>query len=711
MAFDADDLSPTEQFVVDRTREGEVADFTPMLGADGTKPAIRAGFLRKLLLQLEPGWAVRSPGVRVKGARIDGALDLSDCTGLPALSLEGCELPEAIDISHARLARLSLCGSQMVRLNGKEAAIDGELNLQDISPLLQTIETLHVHLRSARIDGDLVARRARLARALDVPQDEENEIVLYLQGADITGNVFLDGGFEALGCVWLSVARIAGVLQCSGGQFLNRSDDGEGQAIMAENAHIGAGVDLSDQFKAEGGVSFSGARLAGPLVLDGASFRNDGALALDLSNAELLGEVSGAMKVAGEVSFQSASIAGNLDLRGAELSNPRPRGAQGVGEFDTALDASNVRVGGALRLQDAKVKGEVILAHARIEDSLGFGGGRFLNTGGVVIRARNARIGGNVNFRTDGGADEAGPVARKTVVEGDAKFDRARIEGELAWHGLELRGKGADGQPAVLSFADCEIARSLCARVLHAQAGRIDLSGATCAALDDDLEKGWGIATVKVDVEGFTFDRLDGAETGWRQRLKWLKERAATSSPQPYAALARIYARTGRPDDMRRALRAQAVTRNDARPYGISKFLSGAFDLFAGYGFSTKRIAISLLIYLFIGVAGVLAMDQQRALITADGRACNGAIEPALYAIDVALPILDLGQADVCAPGRAPGSALFAGVELSRDTDWRLFEGVALFRWALALYAVLGAVLTALAVITFSGVMKPKSED
>jgi hypothetical protein len=34
----------------------------------------------------------------------------------------------------------------------------------------------------------------------------------------------------------------------------------------------------------------------------------------------------------------------------------------------------------------------------------------------------------------------------------------------------------------------------------------------------------------------------------------------------------------------------------------------------------------------------------------------------------------------------------------------------ALWNWAHALYALFGAILTALAVLTFSGVMKPKGE-
>ena len=67
MAFDANDLSPHEHFVVERTRLGEVADFTPMAGPGGAKPAVRAGFLRKLMLELDPAWTVRTPGVRLHG--------------------------------------------------------------------------------------------------------------------------------------------------------------------------------------------------------------------------------------------------------------------------------------------------------------------------------------------------------------------------------------------------------------------------------------------------------------------------------------------------------------------------------------------------------------------------------------------------------------------------------------------------------------------
>jgi hypothetical protein len=138
--------------------------------------------------------------------------------------------------------------------------------------------------------------------------------------------------------------------------------------------------------------------------------------------------------------------------------------------------------------------------------------------------------------------------------------------------------------------------------------------------------------------------------------------------------------------------------------------LSSLFGMVAGYGFAPIRAVRALALFLALGIVGVVAMNAQGALVRPDGRACGGAIEPALYAIDVALPVIDLGQKNLCAPGRAPGAQLFKGVRLAAS-DYRVFEGVALWRWAQALYAILGAVLTALAVITFSGVLKPRSDD
>ncbi|MBX9746131.1 MAG: hypothetical protein K2X34_04470, partial [Hyphomonadaceae bacterium] len=423
MAFDANDLSPHEHFVVERTRLGEVADFTPMAGPGGAKPSVRAGFLRKLLLRLDESWTVHAPGVRLRGARIEGALDLTDCSGaggagLPALALVECEIPDLVDVSHSRLARLSFSGSRMTRLTGVEAQIDGELDLCNVAPFGPPgLETLTAKLRGARIDGDFAARGAKFARAIDSDDD-----ALMLQSIEIAGSLLLDEGFDAFGRVWLLGAHVGGIVSCIGGTFLNRSDDAKGEALMLDGATLGA-LMMSTRFKAEGAVRLLSARITGDLIINEGAFRNEFGTALNASNADIGGAIVGAdAKIAGQLVLQGASIARNLDLRGAEITHrSTPRGDT----FARALDATSAAIGGAALLQGANVKGEVFLAGAKIDGYLAFGGGRFINGGNWAVRAPNVRVGGNLTFKLPD--DGFAPHGQKTVIEGGAKFSRARI--------------------------------------------------------------------------------------------------------------------------------------------------------------------------------------------------------------------------------------------------------------------------------------------
>ena len=667
MAFDAADLSPHEQYVIDRTREGEVADFTPMASGAGGRPAVRAGFLRKLLLQLDPNWPVRLPGVRIKGARIEGALDLSDCAGangLPALELIACEIPEPMDFRHARLARLSLCDTAFSHLKAHALTLDGPFDF-------------------------------RRAHAL---------------GED--GPCWIDG----------YGLRVGGDAQGLGARLVAPPAADGDYALVLVNAAIGGSLDLArdkesgQDFRAVGGVSFSNARIGRELWMTSAVVDAGAADAIRARGLEVGGAVAlNSAKISGCVVFSSATIALNLDLRGADITSPhRKNGAPHTEEYALAIDAVGARVGGAILLQGANVRGELFMSGARIDGYLAFGGGRFMNAGGWAIRAPNVRIGGNLTLKlTD---DETAPHGRKTVIQGGAKFDRVLIDGAVSWLNLELRGPGPDAaRGPVLSFADARIEGALEARNLTAQEeARIDLSGASCNALDDDLKTGWGMEKATLALEGFAYNRLDGGgrDDRWRARLNWLRRsRGEIFSPQPYTTLADVYARTGLRDDARRVLLAQHDLRTAHAPAGpLTRVFSSLFGLIAGYGLAPIRAVRALALYLALGIVGVLAMDATGALVTPQGRPCAGAIEPALYAIDVAVPVIDLGQQSKCAPGRAAGSDLFRGVAL-QGTDWRLFEGVALWRWGEALYALLGALLTALAVITFSGVLKPKSDD
>jgi hypothetical protein len=705
MAFDANDLSPHEHFVVERTRLGELADFSPMGGPGGAKPAVRAGFLRKLMLALDPDWRLTSAGVRIKGARIDGVLDLTDCSGAgAALSLEGCEIVEAVDVGRARLARLALIDCRVAKLTAAHTIIDGALDLSGAAPIGDAgAETFIADLRGARIGGDVVARGAHFCRATAA------DIVLALDGAQIGGDLLLDEGFEALGCVSLAGVHLSGSLRCDGAQLMNRSEDAKSVALNARGVDIGGDVRLNGKMKAEGVLDFSGARIGGDFDIGQSTLKNEVGVALTLINTRIAGQFTGAGKIAGQVQAANAEIGRNFDWRGIELTHAMtPRGDS----FGTALDAAGLNVGGAMLLQGANIKGEVFLADARIAGYLAFGGGRFINPGHWAVRAPNVRVGGNLTIKID--ENGYAPHGLKTVVEGGVKFDRAHIEGAFSWLNLELRGPGPAGaKGAVFSFADAEIEGALQAYALVTQAdARIDASGARCAALDDDLKTGWS-ADAALDLEGFEYQRIDSAAEKWSTRLAWLKRSRREGlrfAAQPFGEIARAYARCGRREDARRISLAQHdLNTRKASSGPLTWALSSLFGLVAGYGLAPIRIVRALVLFLALGVAGVLTMNAQGALVRPNGAACNGAIEPALYAVDVALPVIDLGQESRCAPGRAADATLSAGAPIA-GSSWRMFEGAAIWTWAQALYTVLGAILSALAVITFSGVMKPKDD-
>jgi hypothetical protein len=762
MAFDANDLTPHEHFVVERTRLGEVADFSPMAGTGGAKPGVRAGFLRKLLLRLDPAWPVQAPGVRIRGARIEGELDLSACAGagdagLPALRLEACDIPEPMNFSGARLAQLCLQDCAFTHLRAHALTLDGPFDFSNAKPLLEN-GPCWIDARAARIAGRVDGGGASL-RIEDgqAKEDGVQKFALILREAKIGGGVVLRPDFRAIGGVTLFDAAVEGLvdmraaylkaidrralnlgnLRASGVVSINRGfrcdgpiwmrgavlsggfnadgaaitvKDGEREGINAENCEIGEDLQMRHKFSCNAPVDFAGVVVRGSVRIDDAVFSAT-PTALDFRKAHIEGEFAGNAALSGALNLSGARIGRNLDLRGAEIG---ARAATRSDAPERMIDAPSIGVGGAALFNGANVKGEIFMPDARIEGYLAFGGGRFIHGGGWAIRAPNVRVGGNVTLKIEEG--EKAPFGVKTVIEGGAKFDRAQIDGAFAWLNLELRGPGPEGEKGpLLSFADARIAGVLGAKQLTAQGdARINAAGAASSALDDDIENGWGQDGARLHLDGFAYGRIDSVGERWRKRLGWLKrsrDGGKKFSPQPFAHAARVYARMGRREDARRISLAQHDLQTLAAlgSTPVSWPLSSLFGLVAGYGLAPIRAVRALILFFALGVAGVLAMNAQGALVRPNGAACNGAIEPALYALDVALPVIDLGQESRCGPGRTARAELSEGVALG-ESEWRLFEGAALWKWAHALYAMLGAVLTALAVVTFSGVLKPRDD-
>jgi hypothetical protein len=385
--------------------------------------------------------------------------------------------------------------------------------------------------------------------------------------------------------------------------------------------------------------------------------------------------------------------------------------------------------------KESKIDGELDLRGAVIAGSLELGGAALNNAGSWAINAAGVQIGRDLTIRSENFL---------TQVQGGLRFEGARIEGEVLWDGLQFSGAGPGR--TLISLADAQITRALKPkRLIVAESVRekprkgetallIDLAGAHCAALDDDLDQGWGPVSVHLAMDGFVYQRLQrekrtekGTDSSdrWKKRKKWMRERFQRYEgyhAQPYAHLARLYGEAGWYDDMRQVLWHRQVQqlRHEERRIWVRPFLH-LHDLVAGFGHAPHRAAISLIAFLVIGTIGfeianrrgALVVDVKAVAVNADKPltsmpsppACGREISPALYALDVAIPLLDLMQESECEPGKAPGAKLFEGVHIPAF-KLRLLEEVEVWRWAKALYGILGAILTAVSVLTFTGVMR-----
>ena len=276
-------------------------------------------------------------GLRLRGARITGRLDLANLTTDVSLQLSDCLLEEGVLAQGARLGFVALNGCQLEHPAGR--------------PL------------------DAYGLRCSM---------------LALSGARITGHT-------SAGAVSLAGAQIGGSLDCDGAAL--RSD--AGPALLAYGLEVGQGMSLSNGFTAvgagaNGAVSLAGAHIGGSLDCDGAELRNDSGPALIAYNLQVGQSVflhrgftaTGAGKK-GAVRLDGARIGGNLDCARADLRNDsgpalaayslqvdhgmylaRGFSAIGGGE-DVAVDLAGARVGGAFLFDPATLEHKAD-AHRRL---------------------------------------------------------------------------------------------------------------------------------------------------------------------------------------------------------------------------------------------------------------------------------------------------------------------------------------------------------
>jgi hypothetical protein len=478
-------------------------------------------------------------------------------------------------------------------------------------------------------------------------------------------------------------------LDLSGSQFSGVSDYeselsqvGTG-AIHLNNARIGGRLVLcstqASRFSAAGSVRLDGAQVDGDVTLAGALLDGRDQPALSARSMIVGGNVGLApaggyrCEAYGEVAFVASQIAGDLICDGARLINPRGR----------ALHCEDLKVE-SVSLTASDEPHHLFEASGRLNFLTAIIGGSFFLT--------NARLTPGPDYK--GLLTAGGPVM--------ANLQQIRISNALALRNIGALPPG-DATPDIH-------------RVPEPVRGWLLLTGAQLNTILDDVATGWP-APGFLDLEGATYTRIRHVGRGdlIEESIAWLRHqfpngRPTKSSfrPQPYEQLSRVLRQHGQTREADaiavEKIRMRLAARVD-RPW--TRIFPRLLMIISHHGYSTSRAVLSFLVFVLLGTlmySSALFMFEQSfvpvenppelvtyefafglaKLTTENG--CPG-LDPLHYALDAAMPVIDLGQ----------------------DLRCRFMpEGPLRWLWLLlnSLYVIAGAALSAVVVLTLTGVLR-----
>lgn len=350
------------------------------------------------------------------------------------------------------------------------------------------------------------------------------------------------------------------------------------------------------------------------------------------------------------------------------------------------------------------------------------------------LMAHELDVSGNVTlgneFRADLGVDLSG----------------ASIAGELSC----VRGTFANEHGDAFAAQNAQIGELLIWRDVTVSSGLVRLTGVRVGALADDL-KSWPDGG-RLMMDGFTYGRIVYSDTSTGRRLEWLNKHSSNEfQPQPYQQLAQVLGEMGHRQDRSRVLmemerRLRIQQRRDIaqgglrvwpplrKPWNWLRILFNAFwdrvlRFLVGYGYrpwwaflwALPIVIATAILSQMVWDAGDFAPNAAPALmsaawqdIAADGTVANPAavwsctapstggdypcenmagrdyetFKAPLYALDLFVPIINLGQGDAWAPSTSRGPL----GRIAHNTQW--------------LIKTIGWVITALVAGAVAGVIR-----
>lgn len=247
------ELSKADRKLFKAVGNGTIADFTSLFEDNdpakamnwGKNRILKADRIEWLCTDPEASAQVTRVGIWIKGALVDGKLDLRRTTIPFPLLIESSFIPNGINLMYAEINTLLLAGSHTGPIKADYLRAKHNIMLSYGYTALG-----EVRLLGAQVGGELNCAGGRFINP--------GGYALMAQGLTVGGGVHLRYGFRAEGEVCLGGARIGGPLDCSGGHFINPGN----YALSAEGINVEGNVFMSNGFKADGMVNLLGSKIA-----------------------------------------------------------------------------------------------------------------------------------------------------------------------------------------------------------------------------------------------------------------------------------------------------------------------------------------------------------------------------------------------------------------------------------------------------------------
>jgi hypothetical protein len=229
------------------------------------------------------------------------------------------------------------------------------------------------------------------------------------------------------------------------------------------------------------------------------------------------------------------------------------------------------------------------------------------------------------------------------TAEGEVCLSGAHIGGQLSFDGATLTNP--DGE--ALQLQDLQ-AGTLLLRLQAPPDGLVEFTHAHVGVLVEN-EASWPRGLY---LDGFVYDVLyETPPVKVTARLRWLTRNQEGYAPQPYEQLVAVYRKAGRDDDARKV----AIAKQRCRRHTLnlpSRAWNSLLRWTVGYGYRPWQAGLWLVALWLIGTLIFAGTHANGQVTPAKKPEELQHFNPLVYALDVLLPIVNLGQEGGWVPHR-----------------------------------------------------------